>query len=124
MDRSLVVCSFQVSKFNEFKMTITTTQTLNQKAAKKGGKERAPIIPKENAPFTLGQIKGAIPPHLFKHSMLVRLPSPSFYLFIRHYIYYYALIIEFLLFASLLRFYISISNAFHLHGRRFAAAAF
>lgn len=51
-------------------MTITTTQTLNQKAAKKGGKERAPIIPKENAPFTLGQIKGAIPPHLFKHSML------------------------------------------------------
>jgi hypothetical protein len=89
-------------------MTITTTQTLNQKAAKKGGKERAPIIPKENAPFTLGQIKGAIPPHLFKHSMLVR-TTFAFALIINYsplllLQYCYDLIIEFLLFAaSLLR---------------------
>jgi hypothetical protein len=62
-------------------MTITTIQTLNQKAAKPTGKEHAPIIPKANTPFTLGQIKGAIPPHLFKHSLLVRYRLGYYHLF-------------------------------------------
>jgi hypothetical protein len=81
-------------------MTITTTQTLNQKAAKKVAK--APILPKTNAPFTLGQVKSAIPAHLFQHSLLVRAPTlpsellslPSFYL-THIYIYLFILILNF-----------------------------
>jgi len=109
-------------------MTITTTQTLNQKAAKKGGKERAPIIPKENAPFTLGQIKGAIPPHLFKHSMLVRTPF-AFALIINYsplllLQYCYDLIIEFLLFeASLLRLTFQLRMHFIWTKGRYVATA-
>lgn len=57
-------------------MTITTTRTLGQKAGKPGAAARPPILPKANAPFTLGQIRSAIPPRLFQHSLLVRVPLP------------------------------------------------
>ncbi len=52
-------------------MTITTTTALGQKKAKQGSSERMPIIEKQNPPFTLTQLKQAIPPHCFKHSLPV-----------------------------------------------------